>query len=563
MNIIHQAAAAVLVEAGVTGAIEFSTPPNPAMGDLAFGCFALAKEAGKSPVEIAEEIKERVLAQSAALFTDVTTAGPYVNITLNAAEVATLMQTALADTEAFGSHKIGENKKILIEYACLNPLKAFHLGHLKNLITGEAVVRTMENAGYNVMRVNYQGDVGMHVAKALWGINDWIDQFEAAKEKPLRARVEFLGQAYAHGAQHFESGEEQKQEVIAYNDKVYERAEDIQAVYQKARSWSLEYFDSIYARLGAKFDKFYFESEMFERGTEIVKEFLEKGIFKKSDGAIIFEGSAHGLHDRVFINSKGFPTYEAKDVALAEQHLKEQPEKIIHIVGKEQTEYFKVVFKALETVLPELTGKETHLPGGFLQLKGAKMSSRLGNIVTGDALLDQVTKRITEIMAESTVSDKEIVIERVAAAALKYAMLRADVSKDVSFDLEASVSTSGDSGPYLLYIVARIGSMVEKAGSEECSKHVPTTIEPQEKALLLHLAQFPVVTKEAAEQLDPSKISRYLFDLAQAYNRFYDACPVLTASETEKDFRLQMSRSAQFVMKKGLHILGIDTVEHM
>ncbi|MBT4153657.1 MAG: arginine--tRNA ligase [Candidatus Magasanikbacteria bacterium] len=561
MNAIHKAAAALFTAAGVTGNIEFTTPPNPAMGDLAFGCFAIAKEQGKSPVEIANGLKEAIAGQSNGLVDSVDTAGPYVNITLSSIEVARIMQEALAKKE-FGSSNLGENKKILIEYACPNPLKAFHLGHLKNLITGEAVVRTMENAGYDVMRVNYQGDVGMHVAKALWGINDWIDEFEQVKEKSLRDRVEFLGKAYAHGAQHFEKGEDEKQEVIVFNDKVYERAEDIQAVYQEARTWSLEYFDSIYARLGTKFDKFFFESEMYEEGVTIVNEFLEKGVFKKSDGAVIFEGSKHGLHDRVFINSKGFPTYEAKDVALAHAHMKLNPEKVIHVVGKEQTEYFKVVFKALETVLPESKGKEMHLPGGFLQLKGGKMSSRLGNIVTGDALLDQVTERIAEIMAESTVENKEVVIERVAAASLKYTMLHADVSKDVSFDLEASVSTSGDSGPYLLYIVARIGSILTKAGTFD-SAVLPEAIAPQEKALLLQLAQFPAVSAEAALQYDPSKITRYLFDLAQLFNKFYDACPVLDAEERTKAFRLQLASAVQGVMKKGLYILGIETVEQM
>ena len=181
MNIIHEAAAKVFADAGIKGIITFSVPPNPDMGDLAFGCFSLAKEAGKNPKEVAEELAAALLAHNAPIIETVVVAGPYVNIKLNAQVWVPLVMGELA-LPTFGMHIFGKKKKILIEYACPNPLKAFHLGHLKNLITGESVVRVFENAGYDVMRVNYQGDVGMHVAKALWGMNDWILKFEAAKK---------------------------------------------------------------------------------------------------------------------------------------------------------------------------------------------------------------------------------------------------------------------------------------------------------------------------------------------------------------------------------------------
>lgn len=564
MNPIHAAVAELLHRVGVIGDVVFTVPPNAALGDIAFACFAYAKETGSHPKDAAAELAEKLLACGADVIASAQAMGPYLNITLNAKAVIRCMEQAYAAVDVFGAHTTGNGKKLVIEYACPNPLKAFHLGHLKNLITGEAVVRMFENAGYSVVRVNYQGDVGMHVAKALWGIYDWRDQFEAMQGAPLRERVEFLGKAYAHGAAAYEESEEKKQEVIAYNDKVYERAPEVQEVYQTARAWSLEYFDTIYARLGTSFDRLYFESEMYERGVEIVREFLPKGVFKESEGAVIFEGSAVGLHDRVFVNSKGFPTYEAKDLALAERHFADHsPDQVIHVVGKEQTEYFQVVFKALESTLPQSRGKEYHLPGGFLQLKGGKMSSRLGNIVTGDALLDAVTEQIAEIMKDVDIADRDTVVERVTAAALKYAMLRADVSKDVAFDMEASVSTSGDSGPYLLYIVARIRGILEKAEGAPHGTEVPDEIVPQEKQLVLKLAEFPAVTFAAADSYDPSKVARYLFELAQAFNSFYDACPVIQSEGPVRTFRLRLLGVVQTVMARGLWILGIETVERM
>ena len=546
--------------------IELSIPPKSDMGDFAFACYELAKKEGKNPAELAQYIVDNIDTTQSDLVDDVKAFGPYVNFFLNEQTFATIVFNTLHEKrEQYGSHDIGEGKLYMVEYACPNPMKAFHLGHLKNLITGESVARVLDNAGYKVMRVNYQGDVGMHIAKVLWGIFDWKDQFNAMKDASIRERVEFLGKAYAHGAQHFEEDEAGKQDVIAYNDKVYEKDASIWDVYEEARTWSLAYFDTIYERLDSCFDRFYFESEMYERGVEIVQEFVKKDIFKESEGAIIFPGSEYGLHDRVFINSKGFPTYEAKDLALSEHRFKEfNPEKIIHIVGKEQMQYFQVIFKALEFTNPESKGKEFHLPGGFLQLKGdQKMSSRKGNIITGDALLDMVQNRVQDLMKESEIEDRDTIVEHVTVAALKYAMLKADITKDVAFDLEESISTSGDSGPYLLYIVARINRIIEKAGTQNLDISIPVKLHTSEKELLTMLMQYPAITLAAAESLDPSKIARFLFDMAKAFNGFYDNCPVLDADDEHKAFRLQLIAYTRQIMVHGLTILGIKPVSQM
>ena len=202
---------------------------------------------------------------------------------------------------------------------------------------------------------------------------------------------------------------------------------------------------------------------MFEPGEKIVRENIKIEIFKESQGAIIYEGSKHGLHDRVFINSEGLPTYEAKDLGLAEMHFDDHnPDKIIHVVGKEQAEYFKVVFKAIGEIWPGREEKEFHLPGGFLQLKEGKMSSRTGNVVLAEALLQEAKDAVSEIMKDRELPDKEEAIEKVALAAVKYGILKVGVTDDVAFDLKTSVSVEGDSGPYLLYIVARIRSIMRK-----------------------------------------------------------------------------------------------------
>lgn len=408
----------------------------------------------------------------------------------------------------------------------------------------------------------------MHIAKSLWGIYDWMDQFEEMKQKPLRERVEFLGKAYAHGAARFEEHEEGKQEVIAYNDKVYEKDNEIWDVYETARSWSLEYFDEIYGKLGTCFDHLYFESETFARGVEIVQAYQEKGIFQESEGAIIFPGSKFGLHDRVFINSKGFPTYEAKELALSEMRFAQYPEtdEVIHVVGKEQTEYFRVVFRAIEEMKAVGAGKEYHLVGGFLQLKGdQKMSSRTGNIITGDELLTTVEEKIAGVMEESDLTgvEKEEALRAVTAAALKYAMLRADISKDVAFDLEESISTSGDSGPYLLYVVTRIKGILAKLEEKQPFTSAPAQPTKEEQGLVMQLAGYPEAIAHAHEKRDTSIVSRYIFDLAQRYNQFYAACPVLNSTGEEQAFRIKLLETTAQTMASGLNILGIQTVDRM
>lgn len=562
---IESQLATVLQNAGVTGDIAFSTPPNPEMGDLAFACFELAKQQGKAPNIVAEEIASAIKAEG--MISDVKAFGPYVNVFLNPNAVAKLILEGIASDDTYGQLELGKGKQIMVEFACPNPMKAFHLGHLRNLVTGESVVRMFENAGYDVIRTNYQGDVGMHIAKTLWGLHDWMDEFETMADKPLTERIEFIGRAYAHGATAFEASDEQKAEVVAFNKKVYEKDESIQTVYQTARQWSLEYFNTIYDTLDSRFDRFYFESETFERGREIALEALEQGIFKKSEGAVIFEAEQFGLHNRVFLNSEGFPTYEAKDLGLAELHFEEFPDvsEVVHVVGKDQTEYFKVVFKAIDALGIADISKEFHLVGGYLQLKGdKKMSSRKGNIVTGDALIALVQDRIAEAMQESDVENKDEILEAVTVAALKYSLLKADISKDVAFDLEESISTSGNSGPYLLYIVARINSILEKVG--EVAPDINWSeldVLKEEQALVLSLAAYPAVTADATAERDTSIIAKYLFDLAQTFNSFYHAASVQDATGSTQAFRVQLIEHTRRVMSRGLWILGIETVERM
>ncbi|MFA7654076.1 MAG: arginine--tRNA ligase [Candidatus Magasanikbacteria bacterium] len=553
----------ILKQVGVNGEINFSIPPKPEMGDLAFACFDVAKEWKMSPIDAAKKIQSQLLLTPYSLLLKIEVFGPYINFFLNPNIVAKEVLTQIKKQgKKYGESETGKKKKIMVEFAHPNTHKAFHIGHLRNIVTGESIARILSSQGYKVIRANYQGDVGMHIAKCLYGIS----KSSATPGKTIDEKVKFLGEAYAAGSKAFEENEKAKEEIIAINDKIYSQDKSIRKLYKETRQWSLKYFAKIYQRVGAKFDRLYFESETYENGIKITKEFLDKKVFAIGDGgAIIFPGSNFGLHDRVFITAKGFPTYEAKDQALARLQFKEyHPDNILHVVAKEQTEYFKVIIKALEFTCPELTGKEEHLAYGWVTLKDGKMSSRLGNVVLGEWLLDSVKEEIKKVVAGNGKGMilKEEVVEKVAVAAVKYTFLKTGVKNDISFDLNESVSLTGSSGPYLLYIVARIKSILRKAKSRG-KLSIPETVDNYEKKLLLRLADFGEVTSAAAQAYDPSQVTHYLFDLAQDFNDFYDHCPVLQADEKTKIFRVNLIQAVLQVMEKGLWMLGIETVEEM
>lgn len=566
----------VLRSAGVNGEIELTAPPKSELGDFAFSCFALAKEQKQSPVEVAKELAQKIKKSKNSrserdfapaqqeIIERVEAMGPYVNFWLNSQEVARLV---MSKSKPLAAPAIkNSQEKILVEFAHPNTHKAFHIGHLRNIITGESLVRLFEHVGHIVIRANYQGDVGLHIAKCLYGmlqikdLNLKIQDLESTTQK-----AEFLGDCYAAGASAYEADEQARVDMVELNQKIYNRDPEILDLYTTTRQWSLDYFEqNIYQRLGTHFDRLYFESEVFKRGLEIVRAGVAQEIFVQSDGAVIFAGSKYGLHERVFLNSRGLPTYEAKDLALAELQFKEfSPAHIYHVVANEQAEYFKVVFKALEFTLPESKGRERHLVYGWVTLKSGKMSSRTGAVVLAEWLLDEAKKSILATMANSQLKDAKAVAERVAIAAVKYAFLRTSTANDIAFDLQSAIATTGDSGAYLLYMCARIKSILRKVSAGAEPAEAPVAVAPQEKALLLYLDQFQTTVGAAASQQDPSRVAHYLFALGQKFTAFYEACPVLKAEGAIKAFRLGLLENILQVVERGLYLLGIETVEEM
>jgi len=591
---IHKILTDILSEMGVVGVdpeVEISDAPEH--GDYTTNiAMKLSGTLKKSPTAIGQEIVERLeknkaLKKEGIGKIDVMPPG-FINLFVT--DEALLSN--LTKSKALKTKK----HTIMVEYAQPNTHKTFHIGHLRNITTGESIVRLLEANGNKVIRVNYQGDVGLHIAKAMYGLvkyiidnknnnssqsftqNDleYVDrQIQQIESHPLAERIELLSKAYVIGNQAFETNLRSKKAVNEINKVIYSKESSgifsrYYSLYQQTRQWSLDYFDTLYKKLGTHFDHFYFESEVYELGKQLVLEGMEKGIFEKSEGAIIFPGKKFGLHNRVFITSEGNPTYEGKDIGLSKLQFGDyHPDTIIHCVSTEQIEYFKVIFEAIARVFPDTRGKEYHLPYGFVQLKSGKMSSRTGNVVLGEWLLDETKKEIQKILKTGgrayEKGENDTIAEIASVAAVKYAFLKVSTTQEIAFDIKESINLNGDSGPYLLYTYARCKSVMEKYKEKTEDRRQKTEkqdqthpINKEEHDLARLLFYFPEIIEDAGKHFAPNTLCSYLFNLAQAFNLLYAKHPILG-----NDLRLMLTEKTATTLKEGLRLLGIETVERM
>jgi len=548
-------------------------PADEKMGDYATNvAMVMAKESKKNPREMAEEMmkKLREAKELKEIVERVEVAGPgFINFFLSEKYLIDELSEVVSEKENYGKGVRWEGQKVMVEFTDPNPFKQFHIGHLMSNTIGESLARLMEFSGAQVKRACYQGDVGMHVAKSIWGLKELLKEKNQTMEeiggRSLEERAAFLGRAYAMGAAAFEEQEESKEEIKKLNKIIYERSdEEVNQMYDLGRAWSLDYFETIYKRLGTKFDFYFFESDAGPLGLEVVKSHLTDGIFEESEGAVVFKGEKYGLHTRVFINSLGLPTYEAKEMGLAKTKAEKYAyDKSIIVTGNEINAYFKVLLKAMSLVYPDLAAKQTHIGHGMLKLKYGKMSSRTGNVVTGEGLMtdvgEEIKKKMTETGKIDEIDKAEQVINAVSVGAIKYSLLKQSPGKDIVFDFETSLSFEGDSGPYLQYTYARAKSVLAK--SEKEGANVAGDLLGEETGVVKWMARFEEAVDIAVREMSPNYICSYLVELSSKFNRFYAECKIV-GSEREAE-RLSITTAVAQIMKNGLRLLGIETVEKM
>ena len=548
---------------------------------------------GDNPRGVAEYIKDRIENKKDPGILAIEIAGSgFINFKLAPGVFDNELARAISEGDKWGRNETLKGKKVMVEYTDPNPFKEFHVGHLMSNAVGEGISRLVEASGADVKRACYQGDVGLHVATAVWAMAesrvknnpDYPEMPNA--EASIAEKVQYLGRCYKYGnlkgsvsgdyfwmendIEHFgrvittTNAARESGGVDLINKKIYERSDpQINELYQWGREVSLKYFETIYKRLGTKFDYFFFESETGEIGKKIVEENKGK-VFEESEGATVFHAEKFNpkLHTRVFINKDGLPTYEAKELGLAKEKYKKFPYDIsVVITGNEVNDYFQVLLEAMRQIFPDLAAKTEHLSHGMLRLPTGKMSSRTGDVITAESLLSEVKARVMEKIKNDVLSSdkKNEIAEMVSVAAVKYSILRQASGKDIIFDFEQSLSFEGDSGPYLQYTHARVTSVLEKSDNAPIDPYVPHEVGGVLPRLL---ARFPEVVKRSARERESHFVATYLIELAREFNSFYGNTLILDGS-SEQPYKLALTKAVGQTLKNGLWLLGIQAPKKM
>ena len=522
-----------------------------------------AKEMKMAPQKLAEQIISEFRKEMPDFIADISVAGPgFINFKIK--------DSAFAKEVTYGgptSVKKKLNGSVIVEYTDPNTFKAFHIGHLMDNAIGESVSRLIAYDGTHVIRLCYPSDIGLHIAKAIWAIQKNSKDLPT-DGAPIQARTDFLGKMYVFGTQAYDADEAAKKEIDSLNGVIYGKSDsEINKLYEKGRKWSLDHFELLYEVLGTKFDEYIYESEVAPVGLEIVNEALKKGIFEKSDGAIVFKGEKYGLHTRVFVNAQGLPTYEAKDMGLNTLKFKRHPDTTLSIIftASEQNEYFKVIIEALSLIDPNAGSKTMHIGHGMLRFASGKMSSRTGKVILAEKLLADVRNLVKEKISDRkfTSEETEEISDIIAVGAIKFSILRAAIGGDIIFDAGSSVSFEGDSGPYLQYATVRANSVLEKAGFND-TEVGPPQILPEKVGLLEKLIlRFPDIAERAKNEYAPQHVANYLITLASAFNSFYANQVIVDPKNPLSPYYVFLTQKFVKTMTDGLWILGIKVPKKM
>jgi len=524
-------------------------------GDFAYPCISRAKEQGKNPNEIANiAVANLQAAEKIRInFSSIEANGPYVNLYVNWPLFAKKLLNSI--NEKYGSWD--EKETVIMDVFQPNPFKPFHIGHIRNAVLGESIRRILEFCGKKTIAVSYMGDVGTHVARWLWYFNKFY-KGEIPKENVSK----WAGEIYAEATRKVSEKKEYEEEVKEINKKLDSRDTEIIKIWKKIRELCLEDFWKIKKELGVHLDDNFYESEVEGPGREIVQQLLKEGKAKISEGALVADLEKYGLGTFLLLKSDGTALYSTKDFGLAQSKRKKYKfDKSIFIVAAAQDLYFKQLFKTMELFKIPGWDKSVHVSYGLVILKKGKMSSRYGTVILYEDLRDEIIKKVTEILKDSDIENKEEVIKKVAFSAIKFPMLNIDNKKTIKFDWEQALDFEGKSGPYLQYSYVRAINILKKAELKEYDTSLLK--EDIEIKLIKKIAKFSNIIKQSSDQYSPNILTNYLFELAQDFNSFYQSLPVLKSEENLRNARLKLVDSIRIVLKNGLYLLGIPIMEKM
>lgn len=545
-----------------------SPPPKKNMGDLAFPCFLLAKELKSSPAKISSELSEKILPND--LVNKCQAFGPYINFFLSLPELAKQIIPNVLDETFFKKSLSSDPPKTIIEFSQPNTHKELHVGHMRNLCLGDALVKMYRYAGIPTLSTTFPGDVGTHVAKCLWYYT------KHNKEKvPETKKGAWLGKLYTKGNNLLEEqkGSEHEDENRAELTKILQELHQGHGKYfdlwKETRQWSVELMQDVYSWADVEFDSWYWESDVDASSVELIKKFQASGLFVKDQGAVGINLEDEKLGFCLLLKSDGTGLYATKDLELARRKFEDHKiEKSIYVVDNRQAHHFKQVFTVLDKMGFENAKNCYHLEYDMVELSSGAMSSRKGNIVPLQELIDQMVLKIktdylnkyeTEWSAEKIDETANVI----AAGAIKYGMTKIDSHKKIVFDMNEWLKLDGDSGPYIQYVHARIQSMLTKSDFDLALADFSELKTDSEKEVLNHLCAFNDIIESCVDQNKTHILCSYLYQLAKSYNSFYAECPILKADIPTKHARLALSKATATTLRRGLALIGVTAPDRM
>jgi arginyl-tRNA synthetase len=549
-------AKAILELYGISAEIVVERPKDFAHGDYASNAaLIIAKQLGKSPLDIAQELAAYLDKTKESFVAAVTVAGPgFINFTISRAHIVDAIREA-AHVATYGHTNVYTGKKILVEHSSPNLFKPFHIGHLMNNTIGEAVTRIAQYSGAQVTAMSFPSDISLGVAKAIFvllerGVQDFS--------------IQDLGDAYVAGTKRYDEEEQIHARVKEIADNLYAHTASPELeLFTKAKKLNISYFESIVAKLGSHFDSYIYESEAGIIGKSIVEANVPN-VFTKSEGAIVFvpDENRKDINTAVFINSQGNPTYEAKDIGLIDMKFNHfSPDISIFVTDTQQVPHFNVVLAAADKINDEWkvrVQKSLHIPHGRMTFKGQKMSSRLGGVPLVEDILAAVTDEVKAKNPDVSDADAQII----GIAALKFSILRAQAGKNIDFDPETSLSFEGDSGPYVQYTAVRAQSLLHKGTEQGIVPDAATPVSGSELIERL-IARFPEIIVQTQREWAPHTLVSYLLELTQAFNSYYGNTKIIDEDKAASAYRLAVVSALRTTLTNGLNMLGIEVPSKM
>lgn len=539
-------------------------PKDNTNGDLAYPCFNLAKVLKKSPVMIANEIKEKI--ELTSDFSKVEAVNGFLNFYLNSSNISKeVLSKIVEQKDEYGKLNEGKDKNVVIDYSSPNIAKPFHLGHFRNTVLGSALYKLYTNLGYNVIGVNHLGDWGRQFGLLIEGYRLFKDEYDIQKD-PLGV----LSDIYVRISKLAKEDEAVMNKARENFKKLEDGDEESRKLWEFFREISLREYNRIYEILGSKFDSYNGEAFYSDKMDEVVESLDKKGVLVESEGArVVHVGD--DMPPCIILKSNGSTIYATRDLAAILYRVRTYDfTKAIYITATEQNLHFKQIFEVAKHLVDEKYQKGlVHVSYGMIRLKTGKMSTREGNVIYINELINEAIEKSKKIMLEKNPNTENIdlLAKQIGVGALTFNYLKSNKNKDIIFDLDETLRFDGETGPYVQYTYVRTKALLEKAGFDISNvENVSYDLlqKQEEVELIKALEKFDKIVKRAADEFEPSILARYLIEVATLYSKFYNECNVISLEDEKlKEARCVLTYATGIVLKNGLKILGIEAPDKM